>query len=207
MTGLPKGTWVSSVEAGRFDEGTAFATFDGHQTGDMKTYVYKTTRLRQDLAAARRPTRCQGYAHVVRQDLVNPDLLFLGTEFGLFISVDGGARWARFTGKLPKVAVRDLAIHPRDGDLIIATHGRGVYILDDLSPLRTLTREALEADVAILPSRPAAMAIPASLQDFPGDDEFVGVQPRGVGLHHLLPEEAAPAGRPRRSRSTTPAAS
>lgn len=176
VAGLPKGTWVSSVEAGRFEEGTAFATFDGHQTGDMKTYVYKTT----DFGQTWKPLATEamsGYAHVVKQDLVNPDLLFAGTEFGLFVSVDGGSRWARFTGKLPKVAVRDLAIHPREGDLIIATHGRGVYIVDDLSSLRKLTRETLEADAAILPSRTAAMVIPASLQDFPGDDEYAAFNP------------------------------
>jgi len=114
---------------------------------------------------------------VVLQDLVNPDLLFLGTEFGLYVSVDGGERWARFTGRLPKVAVRDIAIHPRDGDLILATHGRGVYIVDDLAPLRKLTRQALDADLVMLPSRTAAMAIPASVQDFPGDDEYVAFNP------------------------------
>ncbi len=136
-------------------------------------------RLRPDLAAAYDGpmSAMSSYAHVVKQDLVNPDLLFVGTEFGLFISVDGGSRWARFTGKLPQVAVRDLAIHPREGDLLIATHGRGVYIVDDLSPLRKLTREALESDVAMLPSRTAFMAIPASVQDFPGDDEFVAFNP------------------------------
>jgi photosystem II stability/assembly factor-like uncharacterized protein len=176
VAGLPKGTWVSCVEAGRFEEGTAFATFDGHQVGDMKTYVYRTA----DFGKTWKPLATDalsGYAHVVRQDLVNPDLLFLGTEFGLYVSVDGGGRWARFTGKLPKVAVRDIAIHSRDGDLLLATHGRGVYIVDDLTPLRKLTRETLEADVAMLPSRTSVMAIPANVQDFPGDDEYVAFNP------------------------------
>jgi photosystem II stability/assembly factor-like uncharacterized protein len=176
VTGLPKGTWVSCVEAGRFEEGTAFATFDGHQTGDMKTYVYRTT----DFGQTWKPLATDalsGYAHVIRQDLENPDLLFLGTELGLFVSMDGGSRWARFTGKLPKVAVRDLAVHPREGDLLIATHGRGVYIVDDLTPLRKLTRDTLAADAAMLPSRTSVMVIPASVQSFPGDDEFVGRNP------------------------------
>ncbi|HEY7216104.1 MAG TPA: glycosyl hydrolase [Thermoanaerobaculia bacterium] len=176
VAGLPKGTWVSCVEAGRFDEGTAFATFDGHQSGDMKTYVYSTS----DFGATWKPLgsdALSGYAHVVRQDLENPDLLFLGTEMGLFVSVDGGARWARFTGKLPQVAVRDLAIHPRESDLIIATHGRGVYIVDDITPLRKLTREGLEADVTMLPSRTSTMTIPAGIQEFPGDDEFFAFNP------------------------------
>ncbi|HEX6898408.1 MAG TPA: glycosyl hydrolase [Thermoanaerobaculia bacterium] len=176
VTGLPKGTWVSSVEAGRHDEGTAFATFDGHMTGDMKTYVYRTTDFGKTWTPLMTPA-LSGYAHVVRQDLENPDLLFLGTEMGLFVSVDGGARWARFTGKLPKVAVRDLAIHSRDADLIVATHGRGVYILDDITPLRKLRREDLENDLVPLPSRQAVMTIPAGLQEFGGDDEYVAFNP------------------------------
>ncbi|HEX3551672.1 MAG TPA: glycosyl hydrolase [Thermoanaerobaculia bacterium] len=176
VPGLPRGTWVSGVEAGRFDEGTAFATFDHHQTGDMKTYVYETT----DFGQTWKPLATDalaGYAHVIRQDLVSPDLLFLGTEQGLFVSIDGGARWARFTGKLPRVAVRDIAIHPREADLILATHGRGVYVVDDITPLRKLTREAIEAEVVMLPSRATAMTIPASVQDFPGNDEFFAFNP------------------------------
>ena len=161
----------------------------------MKTYVYKTTRLRptwQSLASG----DLKGYAHVVKQDLVNPELLFVGTETGLFVSVDGGQQWGQFTGNLPNVAVRDLAIHPRDHDLIIATHGRGIYIVDDITPLRTLTRELAEKDVAFLGSRPTPMYIPAV--------EFVlrrrlavrGSEPARGRDDHLLPEEAAPDRRP-----------
>ena len=176
VPGLPKGTWVSTVEAGRFDEGTAFATFDHHQMGDMKPYVYKTADFGQTWTPLASDA-LSGYAHVIRQDLENPDLLFLGTEQGLFISVDSGARWARFTGKLPQVAVRDVAIHPREADLILATHGRGIYIVDDISPLRKLTRQALESDVVMLPSRTAAMVIPSSVQEFPGSDEYFAFNP------------------------------
>ncbi|HEX7184422.1 MAG TPA: glycosyl hydrolase [Thermoanaerobaculia bacterium] len=176
LPGAPAGTWVSGVEAGHHDEGTAYATLDGHARGDMKTYVYKTTDFGKTWKALATDAMA-GYAHVVREDLVNPDLLFVGTELGLYISVDGGARWARYTGNFPKVAVRDLAIHPRESDLIIATHGRGVYILDDITPLRHLDSGVLDQEVAILPTRPSAMMIPASVQDFPGDDEFVGRNP------------------------------
>ena len=132
------------VEAGRFDAGTAYATFDRHTFGDMAPYVYETTRLRQDLERARRAGRkgVRGYAHVIKEDPVKPDLLFLGTEFGLWISIDGGATWAQFKGgDFPAVAVRDIAFQKRDGDLVLATHGRGIWIIDDLTPLRALDDE------------------------------------------------------------------
>ncbi|HXO26655.1 MAG TPA: glycosyl hydrolase [Thermoanaerobaculia bacterium] len=176
IPGLPPGTWVSKVEAGHRDAGTAFVTFDNHYNGDMKTYVYKTVDFGKSWQSLAGPG-VAGFAHVVREDLENPDLLFLGTELGLFISIDDGGHWARFGANLPPVSVWDVAIHPRESDLIIATHGRGIYILDDITPLRKLTREALAADFAPLPSKPAIEVLSAFVQDFPGDDEFVGANP------------------------------
>ena len=88
----------------------------------------------------------RGYAHVIKEDVVKPNLLFLGTEFGLWVSIDGGKAWAQFKGsRFPAVAVRDLAIQPRDNDLVLATHGRGIWIVDDITPLRALTPEVLAA--------------------------------------------------------------
>jgi len=176
ITGLPDHRWVSYLDAGHFDEGTVFATFDGHALGDMASYVYRSTDFGKTWKALATPD-IHGYAHVVRQDLVNPNLLFVGTELGLFISVDGGVQWAQFKGNFPNVAVRDLVIHPREHDLMIATHGRGIYILDDLTPIRALTREVLAADVTMLPSRPSVMAIPAFEQRFDGDAAFDGESP------------------------------
>ncbi|MCZ6508200.1 MAG: glycosyl hydrolase, partial [Acidobacteria bacterium] len=170
---VPAGLWVSFVEASPHDAATAFVTIDGHRSGDPTPYVFKTTdngATWQSLVT----DAIEGYAHVVRQDLENPELLFLGTEFGLFISLDGGAQWARFEGGVPKVAVRDLDIHPREHDLIIGTHGRGIYILDDLTPVRALTSETLEAKLAILPGRPAVQFLSSQTQSFNGDQEFVG---------------------------------
>jgi len=176
VPGLPVGTWVSSLNASPYDDAAAFVTFDGHRTGDMTTYVFRTSDLGatwQSLAT----DGLAGYAWVVKQDPVNPDLLYVGTEFGLYISLDGGRQWARFKENLPKVAVHDLAIHPTEHDLIIATHGRGVYIIDDLTALRGLTAEILESNVALLPSRPSPMVL-AGIQDwFGSDDEFVGRNP------------------------------
>jgi photosystem II stability/assembly factor-like uncharacterized protein len=176
VPGLPKNAWVSSVQASRFGEGTAYATFDDHMLGDMKTYVFRTTdfgKTWQSLATA----DLKGYAHVVKEDVVSADLLFLGTEGGLFVSVDGGRAWGQLTGNLPNVAVRDLAIHPREHDLLVATHGRGIYVVDDISPLRGLTGDVAQKDVAFLPSRPAPMLLAADEFVFADDSQFDGANP------------------------------
>src|SRR5258708_18053136 len=151
ITGLPKNAWVSSVEPGHFANGTIYATFDVHTFGDMRPYAYKST----DFGATWTPlvppdSPVRRYAHVINADPVNPNLLFLGTELGLWVSVDGGKQWAHYKGgDLPAVAVRDLAIHPRDHHLAIGTHGRGISIVDDISPLRGLTPEGLASPVAL----------------------------------------------------------
>ncbi len=176
VTGLPAHTWVSSIEASRHDPATAYATFDGHMTGDMKTYVFKTTDYGKTWKSIATPD-VKGYAHVIREDWVNPNLLFLGTEFGLFLTVDGGAHWAEFTGNFPHVAVRDMAVHPRDTDLIIATHGRGIYIVDDITPLRQITPEILAQDAALLQSRPAQLVLPSAEQRFDGHAGFIAPAP------------------------------
>ncbi len=153
VPGIRKGTWVSWVEASRYSESTAYATFDEHMYGDMRPHVYKTadygktwTSLPAEQSGAR------GYAHVIKEDTIDPDLLFLGTEFGLWISVDGGQHWAQYKGShFPAVAVRDLVIHPKTSDLILATHGRGIWIIDDISPLRALTPQVMAENAGFLP--------------------------------------------------------
>jgi photosystem II stability/assembly factor-like uncharacterized protein len=173
---LPEGLWVSSVTASQHEEGTAFVTVDGHRSGDMATYVFRA----DDFGATWQSLTgegIRGYAWVVKQDPVNTELLYAGTEFGLYISLDGGQQWARFTENLPRVAVHDLAIHPTEHDLIIGTHGRGIYIIDDLTALRGLTAEILESNVAVLPSRPSPMVLAGIRDWFGSDDEFVGRNP------------------------------
>lgn len=176
IQGLPKNTWCRGIEASRFDRGTAYVAFDGHQTGDMKVYVYKTTDFGKTWKSLATDA-IKGYAYVIREDRVNRDLLFVGTEFGLFVSIDGGGQWAQFTGNLPPVAVHDIAIHPREHDLILATHGRGILIIDDITPLRQLSSKILESAAYIMDSRPSAITISVGSQDFPGDGDFVGSNP------------------------------
>jgi photosystem II stability/assembly factor-like uncharacterized protein len=151
---LGKNSWVSTVIASRFNEGTAYATFDRHTFGDMKPYLYKTT----DFGSTWTPlvsdaSGVTGYAHVITEDTVDSNLLFLGTEFGLWISIDGGRQWAQYKGSgFPSVAVRDIVVHPRESDLVLATHGRGIWIIDDISSLRSLTPDLMSKDAVLLDS-------------------------------------------------------
>ena len=176
IAGLPKNAWVSYVEAGRHAEGTVFATFDLHTTGDMRPYAYTSNDFGQSWTPLiAEGSGVKGYAHVIRQDFVNPNLLFLGTELGLWVSLDGGRQWAQYKGgDLPNVAVRDLAIHPRDHDLVIATHGRGIWIVDDIRPLRALTPETLNQDIAFLVQGPIEQKLGAFGGWSNGDAVFVG---------------------------------
>jgi photosystem II stability/assembly factor-like uncharacterized protein len=176
---LPKNAWVSSIEAGHFDEGTAYATFDLHTFGDMRPYVYKTADFGRTWTTVVAPvSSVRGYAHVVKEDLVNKDLLFVGTELGLWVSLDGGRQWAQYKGgDLADVAVRDLAIHPRDHDLVVATHGRGIWIIDDITPLRALTAETLAKEAAFISAKPTVQRLPAFGGWVNGDAAFAGDNP------------------------------
>jgi photosystem II stability/assembly factor-like uncharacterized protein len=181
VPGLPKASWVSWVEASRFDAATAYAAFDRHTVGDMTPWVYRTTDFGKTWKRIVGPEQgVRGYAHVVKEDAVKATLLFVGTELGLWISPDGGTNWAEFKGgDFPSVAVRDMQVHPRDHDLVIATHGRGIWIVDDLTPLRGLTSEMMASPAAFLPARPVQQRMPASGGWVEGDASFVGQNPAG----------------------------
>lgn len=180
IPGLPKGIWTSWVEASPYDAGAAFACFDGHWTGDMGTHVYATRDFGRTWTSLSAPN-LEGWAHVVKQDPVNPDLLYLGTERGLWLSLDRGASWVRFQaeGWPVSVAVDDLALHPREKDLAVATHGRGLWIVDDLTPLRSLTAATLAAASAFLPARPSVRGISGGDGWSNGDAQFAAPDPRG----------------------------
>ncbi|HEY2030810.1 MAG TPA: hypothetical protein VGH20_16550 [Myxococcales bacterium] len=181
LRGLPKASWVSWVEASRYDAGTAYAAFDRHTFGDMTPHLYKTTDFGKSWTQLN-TSGIRGYAHVIREDAKEKRLLFAGTEFGLFISVDGGGHWAEFKGSdFPSVAVRDVQVQARDGDLVLATHGRGIWILDDLTPLRALASQGMPQDFAFLPGRPVQERFLAfgGYTGAAGDAIFVGRNPEG----------------------------
>ncbi len=170
--GVTKNSWVSAVEASRFDEATAYVTLDRHTYGDLKPYLYKTTDYGKTWRALLEDGSARGYAHVIKEDTVKPNVLFLGTEFGLWVSVDSGVRWAQYKGSdFPDVAVRDIVVHPRASDLVLATHGRGIWIVDDISPLRELTPDLMSQNAAFITARPAVEYIDAN-GGWPEGDEF-----------------------------------
>jgi photosystem II stability/assembly factor-like uncharacterized protein len=155
IEGVPEMSYVSRLEASLHDADTVYAAFDNHKMGDFKPYVYVSrdrgrswTSISGDL-----PEREVVYA--LMQDHVKPELLFAGTEFGLYVTVDEGAHWVRLKGGLPTIQVRDIDIQRRENDLALGTFGRGFYILDDYSPLRMVSEEALGSDSILFPVRDA----------------------------------------------------
>ncbi|MEM1258287.1 MAG: hypothetical protein AAGH81_07155 [Bacteroidota bacterium] len=142
IQGLPKNTWCYHIEASVFDKGTAYAVFDGHTMNDMNPYAYKTTDFGKTWTNIISDD-VVGFARNIQEDYVNPDLLFLGTEFGLYITMDGGKNWKKFTNNMPSVAIHFIDLQKRTNDLVMGTHGRGVIIIDDISPLRSINNDVL----------------------------------------------------------------
>jgi photosystem II stability/assembly factor-like uncharacterized protein len=150
--GIASQSWVSCIAPSQFDKNTAYATFENHMYGDHQTYLAKTTDLGKTWVRLQ-SKEFNSFANVIVEDPVNQDLLFLGTEMGLYGTLDGGTNWFRMKNKIPDFAlVRDLKIHPNTHDLIVATHGRGIFILDDIRSIRNLTREIWEQEVYLFPT-------------------------------------------------------
>ncbi len=156
VPGVPKGTYVSRVVASRAAEGAAFVAFDGHRSNDFNVYLFMTndygetwTSISSGLPAN------HGTLHVIREHPRNPNLLFAGTEYGVFISFDRGANWQSLQANLPTVPVDDIQIHPRDNDLVLGTHGRSIWVMDDITPLVQLSKDVLDSDLRLFDIRPA----------------------------------------------------
>ncbi|HEX9902612.1 MAG TPA: hypothetical protein VGB72_07095, partial [Acidobacteriota bacterium] len=176
IPGLPKNTWCSRVEASHFAAGTAYVSFDGHRTDDCTTYLYRTADFGQTWTSIRGNLPF-GWVHVIREDDRNKNLLVTGMEFGVFATLDGGHTWFSLRHNLPTVAVHDLAIHPGRHDLIIGTHGMGIYILDDISALREMDENVLAAEAHLFTVRPVTQYIMGSLRENYSRPVFVGNNP------------------------------
>ncbi len=180
IKGVPQEAHVSRVEPSHFDAGTAYVSFDAHRTDDHKPYVFVTRDFGQTWTsiAGNLPV---GNVYVIKEDLKNRNLLFLGTEYAFYISLNGGRDWKRFMNGLPTVRVDDILIHPRDNDLIVGTHGRSIWIIDDITPLQRLSDAVTAADAHLFPVRSATAWAPdiTKASGLGADKHFRGQNPQG----------------------------
>jgi len=173
---LPANTWCYHIEASSHEPGTAYAVFDGHTQNDMNTYVYKTADFGKTWVSIT-TSDIYGFARNIQEDYVNPDLLFLGTEFGLFVTIDGGKNWSRFENNMPATSVHYIELHKKTHDLVLGTHGRGIIIIDDISPLRQVTPEILEKEVHFFDMPPTVMVEESGFGGGSTEMEYVGPNP------------------------------
>ncbi len=194
--GIPDRTYVAFLVASQHDDNTVYAAFDNHKMADFKPYVLKSADRGRTWTAITGNLPERGTVYSLAEDHVDADLLFAGTEFGLFFSNDGGKKWVQLKGGLPTIAVRDLAIQKRENDLVLATFGRGFYVLDDYSPLRHLDAAAVEKGDALLPVKDALMYVERAQlglpkQGFQGHSLYTAANPDvGAVFTYYLKEDA-----------------
>ncbi|MBK8304128.1 MAG: hypothetical protein IPK98_12265 [Chloracidobacterium sp.] len=190
VPGLPKGTFVSRVVASRENEGTAYATFDGHRSGDFKVYVYMTSDYGETWRSiSSNLPQNNGVVNVIREHPRNPSLLFVGTEFGLFASYDRGGNWTQIKQNLPTVPVDDILIHPRDNDLILGTHGRSIWVMDDITPLQQTNDAMLNESIYLFDTRQAINWRTWNNKPLTSDKAFYGQNPpNGAMINFYLKE-------------------
>ena len=157
--GIPKQTWVSSIEPSQYDKNLVYATFDNHSYGDHKTYIAVSADMGKTWKKFE-SKEFTGFAHKIKEDIANKNLLFAGTEMGLFASVDGGNEWFRMKNNIPWYAlVRDIKIQEQTNDLLLATHGGGIIIVEDISIMRNITPAVAAQDVALLNNKPVTLTM------------------------------------------------
>lgn len=189
--GVPPATWCPHIEASSHSAATAYVVFDDHRRANWTPYVYMTEDYGETWTSLVTPD-IDGFVHVIREDPVQKNLLFLGTEFGLYVSFDRGKHWMRWTHGLPTVPVRDMIIHPFDNDLVIGTHGRSLYILDDILPLREFTPEIKKKNLHVFSIDDAYQFRTSFLSPgylAPGNMEFQGQnKPYGALITYSIDE-------------------
>ncbi len=199
---VPANTWIPHIEPSKHEAGSAFVVFDDHRRSNWTPYVYETNdfgKTWKSLATK----ELWGYALAIAQDSVKKDLLFLGTEFGLYVSLNGGKNWMKWTHGFPTVSTMDLTIHPREQDLVIGTHGRALYIIDDITPLRTLNEEILKNPVHVFaaPDTHHYQTQPFGRPPFAGHSEFRGEsEPYGAMLTYSLNVAGLPYPDPKKEK-------
>lgn len=157
--GIPDMSYVQRILASQHDANTVYALFNNHQNGDFKPYIVKSTDAGKTWTSITSNLPVRGSTYAIAEDHVNSNLLFVGTEFGVFFSVDGGAKWTQMRGGLPTIAVRDIAIQKTENDLVLGTFGRGIYVLDNYTPLRSVTRAMVDQASMLFPVDDALMYV------------------------------------------------
>jgi photosystem II stability/assembly factor-like uncharacterized protein len=191
---VPQATWVPHIEPSKHDGGAAYVVFDDHRRGNWTPFVFRTEDYGRSWSSLVTP-EVSGFVHVLEEDPVEPNLLFLGTELGMYVSLDRGRSWMKWIHGLPSAPIRALMVHPRDHDLVIGTHGRAVFILDDIRPLRALAGDAERASSALFvpPLAPAQEYVTAEGIGYrsTGHAMFFGEpRPYGALIHYWLGAEA-----------------
>jgi hypothetical protein len=192
---VPDMAYVSRLAASRFDANTVYATFENHKYSDFKPYVLKSTDAGKTWVSITNNLPENGPTLAFAEDTVNPSLLFVGTEFGAFFSSDGGKKWIQMKGGLPTIPVRDIVIQKRENDLVLATFGRGFYILDDISPLQKSVSDAVQQNAAMFPVKDAPLYIEKRPlggpgKGFQGDAYYAAANPPfGTTITYYLKEK------------------
>lgn len=209
LPGIPSRAFMADVEASAHDANTVFVAVDAHKTGDFSPYLFVSKDRGRTWRSIAGDLPEGTLVWAVKQDAENPEILFLGTEFGLYFSYDSGTHWVKLEGGVPTIPFRDIELHPRDGDLVGASFGRGFYVLDDYSPLRTLAGVAASGENALFPVRDAWWYIPnvpMQAKGMPtlGSSSFVANNPPfGAVFTYYLHEVPETAQRLRRKEEKT----
>ncbi len=191
--GLPPGAWVSGIEPSRHAEGRVYAVWNNYRNNDYANYLYRSDDYGQSWTSITGNLPPERVLRTVREDLRNEDVLFLGAEIGLFYSMNGGNDWTELRGGMPTLAFNDLVIHPRDNDLVLGTHGRGVWILDQINALQELTPEIMAMRAHLFTTEPAVQTRRAGGAAHTGDVHFQGENPPlGAILDYWLGAETEP---------------
>jgi hypothetical protein len=182
VPGLPKRSWIAGVEPSHSQDGVVYLTVDNHRSDDLTNYVYRSADFGQTWTSIAGDLPAGRVARTIREDAKNPSLLYLATEFGVYVTIDDGRHWASLRNNMPTLAVNDLLVHPRDNDLVLGTHGRGVWILDSASALQGLTPAVLASPMKLFAPKPASEIRYANLIAHTGDLFYRGENPPAGGI-------------------------
>lgn len=187
--GVPEFTYVSDILPSKFDENIVFATFNNTKRDDFKPYVLVSKDKGKSWSSISNNLPANGSVHTIEQDFINPDLLFVGTEFAFFFSTNAGGSWTQLKNGLPTISVKDIAIQSRESDLVIATFGRGFYIIDDYSPLRLINSEITRQDGYLFPVKDALSYMRSSGKGSQGSNYFRAPNPEyGAQFYYYIKE-------------------